>query len=97
MDLIQWLRECFDALFPNGVKDFSINNAAFTIAISLVTAYLTYILVYGLFVCPTRHIPGHFLSRFGQVYWRYLLLAGSVSVDIRALHLKYGTPIAFLR
>jgi hypothetical protein len=57
---------------------------------ALLGIYVLYLLIYGLFFCPLRHIPGPFLTRFGNAYWQYMLMAGSVTADLTALHKKYG-------
>ena len=62
------------------------------ILLSVVGGYLAYILVYGLFLCPTRHIPGPLITRFTGRYFHYLFLGGSMSTIILELHKKYGAP-----
>lgn len=53
-------------------------------------AYLGYVIVYGLFFCPTRHLPGPFVSKFSYAYYYYILFGGSIAADVAALHRKYG-------
>ena len=65
---------------------------AVTIVLGLFCLYLLYILIYGLFLCPTRHIPGPFLSRFGTAYYHSIFFGGSISVTVHELHKKYGIP-----
>jgi hypothetical protein len=57
----------------------------------LVACYITYVLVYGLFLCPTRHIPGPILTRFTALYFQYLFFGGSMSTIILEQHKIYGT------
>jgi len=54
-------------------------------------SYLGYLLYYGFFVCPTRHIPGPFLTRFSYAPYYFLLFRGRGCMDTMALHAKYGT------
>jgi hypothetical protein len=61
-----------------------------TILLGLGCFYLLYILIYGLFFCPTHHIPGPFLSRFGMAYYHSIFFGGSVSMTVYELHKKYG-------
>src|SRR6266496_5096706 len=65
-------------------------NSTPAIFLSAVGGYVVYILVYGLFFCPTRHIPGQLITRFTGRYFHYLLLGGSISTIIIELHKKYG-------
>lgn len=60
------------------------------LSIGIVGAYLLYCLAYGLFFCPTRHIPGPLLTRFSKVYFIRLLFKGALSPDMHRLHQKYG-------
>jgi hypothetical protein len=63
---------------------------ALTIVLGLFCLYLLYILIYGIFLCPTRHIPGPFVARFGTAYYQALFFGGSISLTIHELHKKYG-------
>jgi hypothetical protein len=65
----------------------------FNICLGLFGIYFSYTVFYGLFLCPTRHIPGPFLTRFS--YWPYnvLLFRGQGCMETRALHEKYGTTL----
>ena len=64
--------------------------SALGLTFALLGIYVFYLLIYGLFFCPLRHIPGPFLTRFGNAYWQYTLVAGSVTADLAALHKKHG-------
>ena len=66
---------------------------AVNIVLGLFGFYLLYIIVYGIFLCPTRHIPGPFLARFSSAYYFALLFGGSISSTVHELHKKYGTPL----
>jgi hypothetical protein len=55
-------------------------------ALVLCGAYLLYILIYGLFLCPTRHIPGPFFTRFTSIYPIYLQFCGTGLEQARRLH-----------
>ena len=68
-------------------------RALATTTLALSGVYLVYWLVYGLFLCPTRHIPGPVLTRFSKFYFFRLLLRGTLSADIYELHKKYGIRI----
>jgi hypothetical protein len=48
------------------------------------------ILINGLFINPTRHIPGPIITRFATLYFYYRLLSGSFGRDLIKLHEKYG-------
>jgi hypothetical protein len=66
---------------------------ALSIVLGSFCLYLLYILVYGIFLCPTSHIPGPFLARFSSAYYYALLFGGSISFTVHELHKKYGTPL----
>ena len=68
-----------------------VGNVVYT----LLFAYLSYNIIYGFFFCPTRHLPGPFVSRFGQQYLLWHLVRGNVSADISQLHERYGISIIF--
>jgi hypothetical protein len=68
---------------------------ALTIVLGLFCLYSLYILIFGLFLCRTRHIPGPFLARFGKAYYLILFFGGSLSMRVHELHKKYG--MSFLR
>src|SRR5436190_17272390 len=61
-----------------------------TIFFSVVGSYLAYIIAYGLFFCPTRHIPGPLITGFTGKYFHYLFFGGSMSTIILEQHKKYG-------
>ena len=56
----------------------------------LICFYLVYTVIYGLFLCPTRHIPGPFITRFSRIPYTIQLLGNSNCIDIQSLHDKYG-------
>jgi hypothetical protein len=56
----------------------------------VVGVWFIYRVIYGLFFSPARHIPGPFLTRFGDLYFYVLALRGSLSSDIHKLHKIYG-------
>jgi len=57
--------------------------------------YALYVVIYGLFICPTRHLPGPFITRFSQIPHLLLVFGGTHCTDIRKLHDRYG-PIVRL-
>ena len=59
--------------------------------LNLIGAYLTYCLIYGFFFCPTRHIPGPFVTRFTCFYFYYIMFRGFSSSSLLELHEKYGS------
>jgi ABC-type multidrug transport system permease subunit len=59
--------------------------------LAAVIIYLCYLVIYGYFLCPTRHIPGPFLTRFTRAQYYFLLFGGSVSINVHKLHQKYGS------
>lgn len=63
---------------------------ALTIVLGLFGLYVLYVLIYGLLLCPTRHIPGPFLARFGPTYYQALFFSGSISKRVHELHKIYG-------
>lgn len=67
-----------------------------TILVGLIGGYLTYFVAYGLFFCPTRHIPGPIITRFTAKYFHYLFFGGSMSTIILELHKKYGSISSLL-
>ena len=62
---------------------------------SAIGAYVVYVVCYGLFICPTRHLPGPFITRFSQIPHLLLIFGGTHCLDIRKLHDEYG-PIVRL-
>jgi hypothetical protein len=44
-------------------------------------------------LCPTRHIPGPFLTRFSGIPFALNLTSGEVSARIHQQHEKYGTDL----
>jgi len=60
---------------------------------SAIGAYLVYVVCYGLFICPTRHLPGPFITRFSQIPHLVLIFGGTHCLDIRKLHDKYGPVV----
>lgn len=61
-----------------------------TACLGLTGIYVIYLLIYGFFLSPTRHLPGPFLSRFGPFYFFYCLFRGFLATDLVALHQRYG-------
>jgi cytochrome P450 len=55
--------------------------------------YAVYVVIYGLFVCPTRHLPGPFITRFSQIPHLLLVFGGTHCIDIRKLHDRYGPVV----
>jgi len=68
------------------------NTSTFLLVVDAIGVYLLYVLVYGLFLCPTRHLPGPFLTRFSGIPFALNLTSGEVSARIHRQHEKYGTP-----
>ena len=60
-----------------------------TILVTLIVCYLSYLLIYGLFLCPTRHLPGPFYTRYNLPYY-LILFSGSGCMIVHDLHKKYG-------
>jgi hypothetical protein len=58
----------------------------------VVGGYFLYCILYGLFLCPTRHLPGPFLTRFTEIPFAINLTSGEVSKRIHRQHEIYGTP-----
>jgi hypothetical protein len=61
------------------------------VIIGLIGLYVGYLLYYGFFVCPTRHIPGPFVTRFTYARYYFLLFRGKGCMETLSLHQKYGT------
>ena len=61
------------------------------VIIGLIGVYVGYLLYYGFFVCPTRHIPGPFVTRFTYARYYFLLFRGKACMETLSLHQKYGT------
>jgi len=59
---------------------------------SSVGGFLLYLLIYGLFLSPTRHIPGPLITRFSSAWFLYRILRGYFASDVVNLHRRYGTP-----
>ena len=59
--------------------------------LSVVVGYLIYVLIQGLFSCPTRHLPGPFISRFTRIPNIFNMFGGTHCMDVEKLHQKYGT------
>src|SRR2546429_7451938 len=64
--------------------------SALGLTFALLGIYVFYLLIYGLFFCPLRHIPGPFLTLFGNAYWQYTLVAGYFNSDLVVFHKKNG-------
>ena len=62
-----------------------------TLLVTSLAALLVYILINGILINPTRHIPGPFITRFTTLYFYYRLLSGSLGLELIKLHEKYGT------
>jgi hypothetical protein len=66
---------------------------ALIVALAIFGLYISYHLISGLFFCPLGHVPGPFVTRFGQWYYQYSLITGSITTDLIALHEKYGKQL----
>jgi hypothetical protein len=53
--------------------------------------FLLYLLIYGLFLSPTRYIPGPLITRFSSGWFLYRILRGYFASDVVNIHRKYGT------
>jgi len=53
--------------------------------------FLLYLLIYGLFLSPTRNIPGPLITRFSSAWFLHRILRGYFASDVVNLHRKYGT------
>ena len=71
-------------------QDLTKENIA-GILFGLVGAYVLYVLIYGIFFSPTRHIPGPLLTRFSSLPYIVLRLSGKLAFEIFDQHKKYGT------
>ena len=76
------------------VRDVSLliernNVTSMTILVALIACYLSYLLIYGLFLCPTRSLPGPFYTRYNLPYY-LILFSGSGCMIVHDLHKKYG-------
>jgi hypothetical protein len=87
---IEKLNRLKETLHGYVTKGAQLSPNATTIALALLGIYISYMLISGVFFCPLGHIPGPFLTRFGEGYWQYTLMAGSSGKDLAALHNKYG-------
>lgn len=68
------------------------SQLSFTQGVGLVVAtYFLYCIFYGLFLCPTRHLPGPFLTCFTGIPFAINLTSGEVSKRIHRQHEIYGT------
>jgi len=74
------------------VNTLTIRPSIFALGFLLVC--LLYFILYGLFLCPTRHLPGPFITRFTKIYWLKIFFGGSIGSDILSLHRKYGIPLS---
>jgi hypothetical protein len=72
------------------VFSFMEANHAISVMLGLSVIYLCYLVVYGYCFCPTRHLPGPFLTRFTRAQYYFLLFGGEVSINVHKLHQKYG-------
>jgi hypothetical protein len=79
--------------FSKAFSEMTFSLDAIRVLSVLGIMYLSYVVVYGLFFCPTRHLPGPFVSRFSYAYYYYILFGGSISADIAALHKRYGISL----
>lgn len=91
MDIVVSCREWVQTQYSN-VSSVWLSRHVNPIAVilGLLGLYFAYVLIYGFFLCPSRHIPGPLLTRFGKWYYYRVLFGGSVSADIHKLHIKYG-------
>ena len=78
--------------FPNAIHKFPLQLTTTNVILGLLIAYLVYLVVYGLFICPTRHLPGPFLTRFGEAYFLSFVIRGITSAGVASLHKRYGFP-----
>lgn len=73
------------------IQQVSAHNISLSaVALAVLCLYTFYFTIYGLFLCPTRHLPGPFITRFTKIYWLKVFFGGSIGSDILALHRKYG-------
>ena len=90
MDL-EWIKNQWSEAVKEGEK-YHVTGVA--LVLSFLAAYLVYLLIYGLFLCPTRHIPGPFLTRFSTGPYYALLMGGKGCMQTHALHQKYGASLS---
>jgi len=74
------------------VEEFSLTSIALLITLAI-GGYLLYFVCYGLFISPTRHLPGPFITRFSSIPHNLLVFGGTHCLDIRKLHDKYGPVV----
>jgi len=74
-----------------GVLDPHLN--VLSLLLGLFGLYILYLIIYGFFLCPTRHIPGPFLTRFASKYVDALIMGGTLSMTIHELHKKHGMSL----
>jgi hypothetical protein len=77
----------------SAARTFLQNTSPLLLSAYAIGLYLLYIVIYGLFLCPTRHIPGPFLTRFSGIPFALNLTSGEVSARIHQQHEKYGTDL----
>ena len=87
MRVVEWIQSTWSEVVKRGEKH---HVSAVAPIVGFVAAYLVYLLIYGYFLCPTRHIPGPFLTRFSSAPYYFLLIGGKGSMKTHALHQKYG-------
>jgi hypothetical protein len=82
----------FERLISRFEHLFSVMEMKHAIAaiLGLAFIYLCYLVIYGYFFCPTRHLPGPFLTRFTRGQYYFLLFGGEVSINVHKLPQKYG-------
>ncbi|RKU41203.1 hypothetical protein DL546_003123 [Coniochaeta pulveracea] len=56
----------------------------------LVLSYITYTVIYNLFLSPLRHIPGPKLWATSEIFFSRLLMSGTGHKQLSNLHAKYG-------
>lgn len=91
--VIEWIQtrgiECASV-----AKEYGFNTMALILV--CIALYFIYILIYGLLLCPTRHIPGPFITRFTSIPYYILMFGGKGGENVCALHRKYGTSALHL-
>lgn len=68
----------------------SILSSILTSILILLATYILWILTYGLLLCPTKHLPGQWHSRFTSLSSQVAMFSGRGAKSVDELHKKYG-------
>jgi hypothetical protein len=90
LNALDWIQHQFSQ-FATIARAYGL-SASSAIILSCIALYLFYTLIYGLFLCPLRHLPGPFITRFTSIPYYILVFSGKGGEQTAALHKKYGIP-----